>query len=134
MKDNKRSAESMTGSGRATITRLVCRRQWGQLCELLQQGDGIPIDDASGHSITSDLLVHFVCRFQAPTSIVRLVAKTYQESIKCADALGRFPIHVSQTYLLKYLYRLKYYTHNIPECVHSRSLALGEHLQKLLNF
>ena len=96
-----------------TITRLVCRRQWSLLCELLVQGNEIPIDDAAGRSITSDLLVHFVCRFQAPTSIVRLVSKTYQESVKCADALGRFPIHVSQTCVFYlYLYRLKYYTHN----------------------
>lgn len=84
-------------SGKTTITRLVCGRQWDLLCELLQQdnSDAIPIDDAAGRSITSDLLVHFVCRFQAPTSIVRLVAKTYQESVKSADALGRFPIHIA---------------------------------------
>ena len=86
----------MSSSGKETITRLICRRQWDVLGELLRQGDSIPIDDAVGQPITSDLLVHFVCRFQAPTSIVRLVAKTYQESLKCADALGRFPIHVSQ--------------------------------------
>jgi len=97
MKNNKRSAQTMSGSGKATITRLICRRQWNLLGELLRQGDSaaIPIDDTVGQPITSDLLVHFVCRFQAPTSIVRLVAKTYQESLKCADALGRFPIHIA---------------------------------------
>lgn len=90
----------MSGSGKSTITRLICRRQWNVLGELLRQGDSIPIDDAVGQPITSDLLVHFACRFQAPTSIVRLVANTYKESLTCADALGRFPIHVSQTYAL----------------------------------
>lgn len=86
----------MAAAGSATITRLVCRGQWGLLGELLRHGDSvIPIDDAVGHSITRDLLVHFVCRFQAPTSIVRVVAKTYRESLQCADALGRFPIHIA---------------------------------------
>lgn len=138
LKKNKQSAESMMAgsSGKTTITRLVCGRQWDLLCELLQQdnSDAIPIDDAAGRSITSDLLVHFVCRFQAPTSIVRLVAKTYQESVKSADALGRFPIHVSETLqLLICLCRLKAFTILIPKCSKYRSLALGEHLQKLLN-
>jgi len=96
MSKKKRNAQSMVASGKATITRLVCRRQWSLLGELLRQDDPeiIPIDDAVGHPITSDLLVHFVCRFQAPISIVRIVAKTYPESLHCADALGRFPIHV----------------------------------------
>ena len=119
LKKNKLSAESMMAgsSGKTTITRLVCGRQWDLLRELLQQGNSnaIPIDDAAGRSITSDLLVHFVCRFQAPTSIVRLVAKTYQESVKSADALGRFPIHVSETLqLLICLYHLDCYSNTHP--------------------
>mmetsp|Transcript_2904 Transcript_2904/g.4347 ORF Transcript_2904/g.4347 Transcript_2904/m.4347 type:complete len:284 (+) Transcript_2904:141-992(+) len=100
MSKKKRNAQSMVASGKATITRLVCRRQWSLLGELLRQDDPeiIPIDDAVGHPITSDLLVHFVCRFQAPISIVRIVAKTYPESLHCADALGRFPIHIASAW------------------------------------
>lgn len=132
---NKRSAQSMSGSGKATITRLICRRQWHVLGELLRQEHSIPIDDAVGQPITSDLLVHFACRFQAPTSIVRLVAKTYPESLKCADALGRFPIHVSQTLYCIHRYRIDQYSQYFSSIYfHSRSLAPGELLQKLFSF
>jgi len=115
---------SIAAAGKATITRLVCRRQWSLLAELLRHGDSvIPIDDAVGHSITRDLLVHFVCRFQAPTSTVRIVAKTFGESLQCADALGRFPIHVSPIRCNAWcVIALLKYSHT----VYSRSHAHGE--------
>lgn len=96
MTNRRSAAQSTAAAGKTTITKLVCRRQWYLLAELLRHGDSvIPIDDAIGHSITRDLLVHFVCRFQAPTFIVRIVAQTYGESLQCTDALGRFPIHIA---------------------------------------
>jgi hypothetical protein len=131
MTNRRSAAQSTAAAGKTTITKLVCRRQWYLLAELLRHGDSvIPIDDAIRHSITRDLLVHFVCRFQAPTSIVRIVAQTYGESLQCTDALGRFPIHVSQKIVMLVL-SLRSNTHNI---FHSRSHAHGEHPLKLSSF
>lgn len=83
--------------GDAVIVRLVYQRQWSRLRHLLiQLGDSvIPFDDLCDRSTTRDLFVHFVCRFQAPSTIVRIAAKTFPESLKCSDALGRFPIHIA---------------------------------------
>lgn len=90
------SVINMTSSEKTTITRLVCRQQWELLLELLRRGDSVlPIDDTVGHPITRELLVHLVCRFRAPTCVVRLMAETYPESLKSSDALGRFPIHIA---------------------------------------
>lgn len=90
------SVINMTSSEKTTITRLVCRQQWTLLLEQLRRGDSVlPIDDTVGHPITRELLVHLVCRFRAPTCVVRLVAETYPESLKSPDAMGRFPIHIA---------------------------------------
>ncbi len=85
---------------KATITRLVCRQQWGLLEKLMGRDSfDIPIDDEIGvggqNSISKDLLVHFICRFQAPLYIVRLFAKAYPESLTSFDALGRSPLHIA---------------------------------------
>ena len=86
---------------KTTITRLVISRQWS-LLEKLMKCDrfDIPIDDDSSiivgqHSISEDLIVHFICRFQAPFRIVVLFEEAYPESLSCFDAMGRYPLHIA---------------------------------------
>lgn len=86
------------------ITTLVCHRKWSILEHVMRRGGndffnnqviGDGSDNAGQPSISDDLLIHFICRFQAPLHIVLLFAETYPKSLKSADALGRFPVHIA---------------------------------------
>ncbi len=85
---------------KTSITRLVTRRQW-RLLEKLMRCDNfdIPIDDENSiggqNSIPEDLIVHFICRFQAPLYIVQLFEEVYPESFAAFDAMGRYPLHIA---------------------------------------
>ena len=85
---------------KTTITRLVTRRQWSLLDKLMRcDNSDIPIDDeisiGGQNSIPEDLIVHFICRFQAPLYIVVLFEKMYPESFLSFDDMGRYPLHIA---------------------------------------
>ncbi len=85
---------------KTTITRLVTRRQWSLLDKLMRCDNfDIPIDDEISirgqNSIPEDLIVHFICRFQAPLYIVVLFEEVYPESFTSLDDLGRYPLHIA---------------------------------------
>ncbi len=85
---------------KTSITRLVTRRQW-RLLEKLMRCDNfdIPFDDENSigdqNAIPEDLIVHFICRFQAPLYIVQLFEDAYPESFAAFDAMGRYPVHIA---------------------------------------
>lgn len=57
----------------------------------------IPFDDdaSAQNPIPEDLIVHFICRFQAPFHIVVLIDEAYPQSLTCFDAMGRYPLHIA---------------------------------------
>ncbi|KAL7452229.1 hypothetical protein ACHAWC_003943 [Mediolabrus comicus] len=88
----------------AAITALVCQRRWSILEHIMRRGGndffnnqviGDGSDNGGQPSISDDLLIHFICRFQAPLHIVLLFAEAYPKSLKSVDALGRFPVHIA---------------------------------------
>lgn len=82
-----------------TLARLLSQRQWTLLDALLvstTSSSSILIDDPSlPHAITSDIVIHFAARFQAPLRILSLLAKLYPVSLASSDVTGRYPIHVA---------------------------------------
>lgn len=83
---------------KATIARLVIRRKWSLLETLIRcDSFDIPIDDdvSIQNPISEDLILHFICRFQAPFHIVVLIDKAYPQSLTCFDAMGRNPLHIA---------------------------------------
>lgn len=84
-----------------TIAYLLSQRQWSVLESILTSSSesrrpSLPIDDMSlPHAITSEIILHFATRFQAPLRIVSLLARIYPMSLTSADATGRYPIHVA---------------------------------------
>lgn len=82
-----------------TLACLLSQRQWTLLDALLvstTSSSSIPIDDPSlPHAITSDIVIHFAARFQAPLRILSLIAKLYPASLASSDVTGRYPIHVA---------------------------------------
>lgn len=104
----QQSDDRVVGTGQnAAITALVCRRKWNILEHTMRRGDndffnnqviGDDSDNGGQSSISDDLLIHFICRFQAPLHIVHLFAEAYPKSLKTADAIGRFPVQVACTW------------------------------------
>ena len=81
-----------------TLARLLSQRQWSFLDSLLSStnASSIIIDDPNlPHAITSDIVIHFAARFQAPLRILSLLARLYPASLSSADITGRYPIHVA---------------------------------------
>lgn len=81
-----------------TIATLLSQRKWTYLETLLLSSPSfsILVDDPSlPHAITSDIVIHFAARFQAPLRIVSLLSRMYPVSITSSDITGRYPIHVA---------------------------------------
>lgn len=82
-----------------TLARLLSQRQWSLLDSVLSSttsASSILIDDPNlPHAITSDIVIHFAARFQAPLRIISLLARIYPSSLASADITGRYPIHVA---------------------------------------
>jgi len=83
-----------------TLAGLLSEGQWATIDTLLaystSASTSIPIDDPSLPSaVTSDIIVHFAARFQAPLRIITLLARLYPESLSSSDAAGRYPVHVA---------------------------------------
>lgn len=81
-----------------TLARLLSQRQWTLLETILTSSapSSIVIDDPTlPHAITSDIVVHFAARFQAPLRILSLLARRYPQSLASSDVTGRYPIHVA---------------------------------------
>jgi ankyrin repeat protein len=84
--------------GPMTLARLISMHSWHQVETILTSRpiELIEIDDRM--AITQDNILHFACRFNAPLSIIKLLASKYTKSILIPDAIGRFPIHVACKY------------------------------------
>lgn len=81
-----------------TLAQLISMQRWHQVETMLTSRpiELIVIDDRM--AITQDNILHFACRFNAPLSIIKLIASKYLKSLFSADAIGRFPIHVACKY------------------------------------
>lgn len=85
---------------RQTLTRLLREGQWATIDALLANSTSslasIPVDDPSiPHAVTSDVIIHYAARCQAPLRIIALLSRTYSESLSSPDGAGRYPIHVA---------------------------------------
>lgn len=81
-----------------TLARLLSQRQWSLLDTLVTSTpkSEVLIDEPSlPNAVTSDIIVHFAVRFQAPLNIVSLLGDVYPHSLASADVTGRFPLHVA---------------------------------------
>jgi len=81
-----------------TLARLLSQRQWALLETILTTTprSAVLIDDPSlPHAVTSEIIVHFAARFQAPLRIISLLSRMYPESLANPDVTGRYPIHVA---------------------------------------
>jgi len=87
-------------SQKLTLTALLSERQWATIDLLLaysaSDSSSLPIEDPSlPHAVTSEVIVHFAARFQAPLRIIALLSGMYPESLSSIDPVGRYPIHVA---------------------------------------
>ena len=88
---------------KAAIPKLVCQRRWGLLEKLMRlDSDTIIADKTRSNneqqdqcSISEDLMIHFICRFQAPLYIVELFKEAYPKSLTTFDDVGRYPLHIA---------------------------------------
>jgi len=81
-----------------TLAVLISQRQWGTIDAVLTTPDAprLPIDDPGlDNAVTSDIVVHFAARFQAPLRIISLLSGLYPHSLTSTDMAGRYPIHVA---------------------------------------
>jgi hypothetical protein len=81
-----------------TVARLLSQRLWILLETLLTStsSSAILIDDPSlPHAVTSDIIIHFAARLQAPLRIISLLSRMYPQSLASSDIFGRYPIHVA---------------------------------------
>mmetsp|Transcript_24775 Transcript_24775/g.40607 ORF Transcript_24775/g.40607 Transcript_24775/m.40607 type:complete len:287 (-) Transcript_24775:95-955(-) len=81
-----------------TLARLLSRRRWTLLETILTStsSSALLIDDPSlPHAVTSDIVIHFATRFQAPLRIISLLSQKYPQSLASSDITGRYPIHVA---------------------------------------
>merc|ERR1711862_88055 len=47
------------------------------------------------HAVTSNIIIHFASRSQAPLRIITLLSREFPESLSSTDAAGRYPVHVA---------------------------------------
>lgn len=82
-----------------TISSLLSQRKWIILESILTSAANslsIQIDDPSlPHAITSDIVIHFAARFQAPLRIISLLSRMHPQSLSSSDIAGRYPVHVA---------------------------------------
>jgi len=86
-----------------TLTELISEGQWATIDALLAPTSSAPsssteilIDDPSHtHALTSNVIIHFASRAQAPLSIIALLSRKFPESLSSTDAAGRYPVHVA---------------------------------------
>lgn len=81
-----------------TLVRLLSQRRWALLNSLLTStsSSALLIDDPSlPHAVTSEIVLHFAARFQAPLRIISLLSQLYPQSLESSDVTGRYPIHVA---------------------------------------
>src|SRR5210317_1350754 len=91
MSASEQPSDRVVAAGQnAAITALVCQRRWSILEHVMRRGGndffnnqviGDDKDDGGQLSISDDLLIHFICRFQAPLHIVLLFAEAYPKSL-----------------------------------------------------
>jgi len=80
------------------------------------------IDDPSlSHAITSDIIIHFAARFQAPLRIIAMLSRKYPQSLSSSDVTGRYPIHVASKWgatpdVISYLIKTNPSVSGIPDC------------------
>lgn len=81
-----------------TLARMISKQSWHEVESLLSSTpvESIQIDERG--SIHKDNILHFACRFNAPLSIVRLIANRFPRSLVTPDSSGRFVIHVASKY------------------------------------
>mmetsp|Transcript_19562 Transcript_19562/g.41102 ORF Transcript_19562/g.41102 Transcript_19562/m.41102 type:complete len:427 (+) Transcript_19562:154-1434(+) len=91
------SSSSNKSNSNTTIARLISKRDWSTLEHLCADPNDLPPIDAPHitHAVTSEIVLHFACRFQAPLRTISLLATLFSVSLERPDATGRYPIHVA---------------------------------------
>ena len=81
-----------------TLTRLIARRSWFEIENILSSGpiDWIQIDEKG--IITEESILHFALRYTAPLHIVKLLAARFPRCLCRPDSTGKYACHVAAKY------------------------------------
>lgn len=81
-----------------TLTRLVAKRNWYEIENILSPGtmDWIEIDEKG--IITDDSILQFALRYKAPLRIIKLFAVRYPQCLTRPDSTGKYACHVAAKY------------------------------------
>ncbi|KAL7428676.1 hypothetical protein ACHAXH_000887 [Discostella pseudostelligera] len=127
MMNSPRIANSITSiirngevKNRPILTRLIAKRAWLEIEDILASGsiDSIEIDDAK--IITESCVVHFALRHGAPLNIIQLLAVKYPRCLTTPDPTGKYACHVACKYgavfpVVEFLVRMNKYLAGIPD-------------------
>jgi len=81
-----------------TLTRLVARRKWFEIENILSTSsiDWINIDEKG--VITDECILQFALRYDAPLHVVKLLALRYPKCLTSPDSTGKYSCHVAAKY------------------------------------